>query len=71
MVSFKPPTRAAMPFLELAIGTEVAVMRSLSAAPEEILAIARISYAGPVFVQLDDGSLFATLGGTGLERLTK
>jgi hypothetical protein len=67
VVSFNPPTGVAMPSLELAIGTEVALMPRLSAAPDEILAIARIAYAGPVFVQLDDGLLFATLGGTGLD----
>ena len=45
---------------------EVAVLPSTSAMPSEVLEIATVTHAGPVFVQLADGRMFATLGGMGL-----
>jgi hypothetical protein len=45
---------------------EVAVLPSAHARPSEVIEIAKITHAGPVFVQLEDGRMFATLGGMGL-----
>jgi hypothetical protein len=45
---------------------EVAVMPSDAAPPNQVLEIATVLHAGPVFVQLQDGRMFATIGGAGL-----
>lgn len=47
-------------------GDEVAVMPAAANAPTEVLAIRKVTYVGLVFVRLDNESLFATIGGTGL-----
>ena len=44
----------------------VAVLPSANAFPSEVLEIASVMHAGPVFIQLEDGRMFATLGGLGL-----
>jgi hypothetical protein len=45
---------------------EVAVMPQQGAPPIEVLEIAGVKHVGLVYVQLDDGRTFATIGGTGL-----
>jgi hypothetical protein len=45
---------------------EVAVLPSATAVPSEVLEIATVTHAGPVFIQIEDGRMFATLGGMGL-----
>jgi hypothetical protein len=45
---------------------EVAVMPRQGAPTHEVLEIANVKHVGPVYVQLDDGRTFATIGGAGL-----
>jgi len=52
--------------MPLRIDDEVAVLPSAAAVPSQVLEIATVTHAGPVFVQLADGRMFATLGGMGL-----
>jgi len=52
--------------MALRIEDEVAILPSPSSRPSEVLEIAKIMHSGPVFVQLEDGRMFATLGGMGL-----
>ena len=47
-------------------GTEVAILQAANSLPTEVLEIATVQRAGPVFIQLTDGRMFATLGGMGL-----
>jgi hypothetical protein len=47
-------------------GDEVAVFKTLGALPGELLEIATVRHGGPVFIELTDGRMFATLGGVGL-----
>lgn len=56
-----------MQFFYLKIGDEVAVMPAVYSPPQEVIDIAKVTYAGEIFVQLSDGQLFATIGGRGLD----
>jgi hypothetical protein len=47
-------------------GDEVAIFRAPNSRPSEVLEIATVLHAGPVFIQLHDGRMFATVGGMGL-----
>src|SRR5712672_3682204 len=53
-------------FMSIKTEDEVAVLPSSTALPSEVLEIAEVTHAGPVFIQLADGRLFAALGGMGL-----
>jgi hypothetical protein len=48
------------------VGDEVAVLPSASALPSQVLHLATVRYSGDVYVQLEDGRMFASLGGIGL-----
>jgi hypothetical protein len=52
--------------MALRIEDEVAILPSVNSRPSDVVEIAKIAHAGPVFVQLEDGRMFATLGGMGL-----
>jgi hypothetical protein len=41
--------------MSMKIDDEVAVLPSANALPSEVVEIAKITHAGPVFVQLEDG----------------
>ena len=56
----------AMPTRYLQVGDEVAMLPFALAAPSETLEIARILHATPVYIQLTDGRMFATIGGKSL-----
>lgn len=58
--------RESREFMSIKIEDEVAVLPSASAMPSEVLEVTTVTHAGPVFVQLADGRMFATLGGMGL-----
>ncbi len=47
-------------------GDEVAILPHNLASPSEVSEIAIVQHAGPLFIQLQDGRRFATLGGAGL-----
>jgi hypothetical protein len=55
-----------MPYRIFLGGKEVAIMPHEAALPTEVLEIAKVRHAGPVFVQVEDGRMFATIGGNGL-----
>jgi hypothetical protein len=46
---------------------QVAVLPSYGAPANEVLGIETITFAGPAFVQLRDGRMYATIGGVGLK----
>jgi len=52
--------------MAIKIEDEVAILPSTTALPSEVSEIATVTHAGPVFVQVADGRMFATLGGMGL-----
>ncbi len=56
-----------MPLRKVTPGQEVAILPHCEASPDEVLEIAAIQYAGPVYIQLADGRMFATIGGNGLD----
>jgi hypothetical protein len=51
----------------LKVGDEVAVMPAIYSPPHQVIEIAKVTYAGEIFVRLSDGRLFATIGGRGLD----
>ncbi len=47
-------------------GDDVAILPNLQAEPSEILGIGAVFYVGAVYIQLADGRMYATIGGTAL-----
>ncbi len=47
-------------------GEEVAVMLRADSPASDTLEIATINYCGPVYIKLNDGRLFSTIGGVSL-----
>ena len=52
--------------MPLKAGDEVTILPGAGAQPSEVLEIGRLHHAGPVFLQLADGRMFATIDGAGL-----
>jgi hypothetical protein len=52
--------------LQITPGMEVAVMPHRRSPPADVWEIATVLCAGPVYIQLTDSRLFATVGGVGL-----
>jgi hypothetical protein len=52
----------------LAAGDEVAIMPSSTSLSAEVLEIAVIQYIGEVFMRLQDGRIYATIGGKSLAK---
>jgi hypothetical protein len=47
-------------------GDEVAILPSPEALPSQALKIVTVRFSGDIYVELDDGRMFASLGGLGL-----
>jgi hypothetical protein len=50
-------------------GDEIAILPRSRALPSEVLGIAKVIYAGELFIEVDDGRIFATSTGLGLNNL--
>jgi hypothetical protein len=48
------------------VGEEVAILPTTESPPADTLEICVLSHVGPVYVQTQDGRLFATIGGISL-----
>ena len=55
-----------MPYRIFLGGKEAAIMPHEAAFANEVLEIVKVRHAGPVFIQVEDGRMFATIGGNGL-----
>jgi hypothetical protein len=55
-----------MPSRHLSVGDEVAILPSESSPAAEVMEIVTISYVGSVHIQLNDGRMYATIGGKSL-----
>ena len=49
------------------VGDEIAIMPTANARPHQILAIGKVCYIGPVFLQISDGRMFANYDGRGVD----
>lgn len=47
-------------------GCEVAIMPSADSPTSAVMEILKVTYAGPIYTQLEDGRQFASLGGKGI-----
>lgn len=47
-------------------GDEVAVLKQPCDLPSDVVKIGVVQHAGPLYIQLQDGRVFAALGGIGL-----
>ena len=47
-------------------GDEIAIMPRVGALPCEVLGIAIVTHAGEVFIEIEDGRMYATSSGKGL-----
>jgi hypothetical protein len=52
--------------MNIKVGDEVAILPRLGAAADEVLGILKVRHVGPVFVEVTDGRMYATLGLLGL-----
>jgi hypothetical protein len=47
-------------------GDEIAILPHLRSSPSEVLGIAKVTHAGELFIKVEDGRMFATSSGLGL-----
>jgi hypothetical protein len=50
-------------FVKVAIGDEVAILPSTDATPAEVIEIATVARINRVYIELEDGRCYATIGG--------
>jgi hypothetical protein len=50
-------------------GDEIAILPHMRAQPSEVLGIAKVTHAGELYIKLNDGRMFATTGGRGLNTI--
>lgn len=55
-----------MPDSQIKSGMEVAIVPRRTSPPADVWEIATVLHVGPVYIQLKDSRMFATIGGVGL-----